>query len=413
MGQRSARATAAVEGMRPDACTTKQSAPVHSSSCLGGRSSCTSRTGSIDHRPSRNMRTTQATTAEASKVQIPAQDSSYRSSNGDWLADEVVKRHAEEERRVLQHRLLQTTMSQEFSFFLSIYLLFPPRLLKKLVFSSVAKLSRSTFLFPFFLVFSSSSFEPPIAVSTAAAGRHGVRPRPCTTACESAMATGQEWPQVVNPPSLYQKNSVLPVGRGKSSGLARNAEYDDKAMLAQSRRHRQHARRGKGGAPGLAAPSSKSSDDILQRKRLALSPVTIPRATTFSSVASAFDFQHHLGSDPASELLVLKNILARESLLSRLENVCDLLRKRSQHPAGSFEGGKVSPREGAGMVVGLLSSMRDATVRVIEAVAVWRKDMIGHPPSAFVWHGDNYLLKITNDLNFLAGVQTLVDTLKV
>ena len=184
-----------------------------------------------------------------------------------------------------------------------------------------------------------------------------------------------------------------------------------KAMLAQSR-HRQHARRGRGGAPGFAA-YSKSSDDILQRKRLALSPVTIPRATTFSSVASAFDFQHHIGSDLASELLVLKRILARESLLSRLEDVCDLLRKRSQHPAASFGGGTTSPREGAGVVVGLLSSMRDATVAVIEAVAVWRKDMIGHPPSAFVWHGDNYLLKMTNDLNFLAGVQTLVDTLKV
>lgn len=218
----------------------------------------------------------------------------------------------------------------------------------------------------------------------------------------------------MNPPPLYQKNSV--VGRGKSAGLARNADYDDipkKAMLAQSRRHRQLARRGRGGAPGLAAPSSKSSDDMLQRKRLALSSVTIPRATTFSSVASAFDFQHHLGSDPASELLVLKSILTRESLLSRLEDVCDALRKRSQHPAGTFDGGTVSPIEGAGVVVGLLSSMRDATVRVIESVAVWRKDMIGHPPSAFVWHGDNYLLKITNDLNFLAGVQTLADTLKV
>lgn len=218
----------------------------------------------------------------------------------------------------------------------------------------------------------------------------------------------------MNPPPLFKKNSVL--GREKSAGVVgRNADYDDmpKAMLAQSRRHRQHARRGRGGAPGLAASSSKSSDDILQRKRLALSPVTVPRATTFSSVASAFDFQHHLGSDPASELLVLKSILARESLLSRLEDACDVLRKRSQHPAGHFDGGTASPREGAGVVVGLLSSMRDATVAVIEAVAAWRKDMIGHPPSAFVWHGDNYLLKITNDLNFLAGVQTLVDTLKV
>lgn len=73
------------------------------------------------------MRTTKATTAEASRVQIPAQDSSYRSGNGGWLAGEVVKRHAEKERRVLQHRLLQTTVSQEFSFFPSLSTCyFPP-----------------------------------------------------------------------------------------------------------------------------------------------------------------------------------------------------------------------------------------------------------------------------------------------
>ena len=219
---------------------------------------------------------------------------------------------------------------------------------------------------------------------------------------------------MVNQSPPFQEESILGCEKRRTAAVARNADNDTpKAMLAQQSRHRHYPRRGRG-TPGLPA-SSKGSEDIFQRKRLALSPVTKPGATTFSSVASAFDFQHHLGSDPASELLVLKRILARESLLSRLEDVCDLLRKRPHHPAVQLDGcgGTTAPSEGAGVVVGLLSSMRDATVAVIEAVTIWRKDMIGHPPSAFVWHGDNYLLKITNDLNFLAGVQTLVDTLKV
>ncbi|CAN0578567.1 unnamed protein product, partial [Ectocarpus sp. 12 AP-2014] len=138
--------------------------------------------------------------------------------------------------------------------------------------------------------------------------------------------------------------------------------------------------------------------------------------STFSSVASAFDFQHHVGSDPASELLVLKHILTRECLLSRLEAVCGSLRKRFQLPAAkatSDSGTTARMTEDGDGVVAYLSRMRDATVAVIEAISVWRKDVTGHLPPAFVWHGDNYLLKITNDLNFLAGVQPLVDTLKM
>lgn len=191
-------------------------------------------------------------------------------------------------------------------------------------------------------------------------------------------------------------------GQHKSSSSSRQ----------QPRRHRRR------GAPGPLA-CSRSSDEIHQRTgaNVALSPVTGPGATSFSSVASAFDFQHHVGSDPASELLVLKHILTRECLLSRLEAVCDLLRKRFQLLAAAATATSHSATAGLGEgvegIVDLLSKMRAATVAVIEAISVWRKDMTGHPPSAFVWHGDNYLLKITNDLNFLAGVQPLVNTLKV
>eukprot|EP00752_Nemacystus_decipiens_P009179 g8200.t1 len=188
-----------------------------------------------------------------------------------------------------------------------------------------------------------------------------------------------------------------------------------KSSSSSRQQPRRHRRRG---APGLLA-CSRSSDEIQRttNTNVALSPVTGPGATSFSSVASAFDFQHHIGSDPASELLVLKQILTRECLLSRLEAVCDQLRKRFQLlPSASTaasDGVTAVLEEGNERIVDLLSKMRAATVAVIEAISVWRRDMTGHPPSAFVWHGDNYLLKITNDLNFLAGVQPLVNTLKM
>lgn len=203
--------------------------------------------------------------------------------------------------------------------------------------------------------------------------------------------------------AAYEESGRIPeamFGQHKSSPSSRQ----------QPRRNRRR------GAPGLLA-CSKSSDEIPRTTNVALSPVTGPGATSFSSVASAFDFQHHIGSDPASELLVLKQILTRECLLSRLEAVCDQLRKRFQLVSAATTATSDSATAGLGEgsegIVDLLSKMRAATVAVIEAISVWRKGMTGHPPSAFVWHGDNYLLKITNDLNFLAGVQPLVTTLKV
>ncbi|CAM9724568.1 unnamed protein product [Ectocarpus sp. 6 AP-2014] len=230
------------------------------------------------------------------------------------------------------------------------------------------------------------------------------------------MATAQDLLRVHPPPPQVHGE----LERAKNypySAHAESSSTSPEVMFAQQQSSSRHCprRRRRRGAPGLIA-CSRSSDEILQRSpNVSLSPVTGP-GTTFSSVASAFDFQHHVGSDPASELLVLKHILTRECLLSRLEAVCGGLRKRFQLPAAkttSDNGTSARMTEDGDGVVALLSRMRDATVAVIEAISVWRKDMTGHLPTAFVWHGDNYLLKITNDLNFLAGVQPLVDTLKM
>ncbi|CAM9185353.1 unnamed protein product, partial [Choristocarpus tenellus] len=119
----------------------------------------------------------------------------------------------------------------------------------------------------------------------------------------------------------------------------------------------------------------------------------------FSSVAAAFDFQHHVGTDTACELAVLKRILARECSLGRLEGVC-----RSLHQSEVDENVRVFD---------LLARVRDATVGVVEAVKAWRGSCSHWIPPPFMWHGENYLLKMTNDLNFLAGVGPLVNALKM
>lgn len=180
-------------------------------------------------------------------------------------------------------------------------------------------------------------------------------------------------------------------------------------LFPSSRAKRDHRR----GATGLS-PSSWRSEDILERPNAILNPAIGPGSTTFSSVASTFDFQPHLGSDPAAELLVVKGILLRECLLSRLEAVCCDVRKRGPRCAAMPNEGPDKPLgENAEEIIQLLSRTRETTVAVIEAITVWRGEINQHPPPPFLWHGENYLLKITNDLNFLAGVEPLSATLKV
>ena len=49
----------------------------------------------------------------------------------------------------------------------------------------------------------------------------------------------------------------------------------------------------------------------------------------------------------------------------------------------------------------LLLLLRQATIDVTEAVARWRQDSFGGSIHAFEWEGNNYLLKMCSDLDFL------------
>ena len=86
--------------------------------------------------------------------------------------------------------------------------------------------------------------------------------------------------------------------------------------------------------------------------------------------------------DPDIEVGVLKAILAREHYLGKLR-------------AGGGD------RAGSAAVLDLLDAVRLASVEVVEAVAKWR-DNIGRP-LPFLYRGENYLLRMPTDLEFLDG----------
>lgn len=162
--------------------------------------------------------------------------------------------------------------------------------------------------------------------------------------------------------------------------------------------------------PALA---SLSSDRLIRGQLLASKQAALEYgATPFSSIASAFDFQHHVGSDPARELVVLKEVLLRECLLSRLESECHQLRKQHSQPPASGCSVRAADVDTT-RVVELLSRVREASVAVVGAVQKWVETSTGQLQHGFLWHGENYLLKIADDLNFLAGVAPLVAALKV
>lgn len=205
-------------------------------------------------------------------------------------------------------------------------------------------------------------------------------------------------------------------GHGHRNGTQNLASYrvTPGAMFAQSQTNNTDLRE----APQRSRKAPPWSSPEKKKANNSLSPVEGACAATagLSSIASASNCQHRLRADPTSELLVHKRILHRECLLSRLEAVCAELRKTSRRPltSGGFSAATAFLENGTEDVVNMLSSMREATVAVVEAVAVWRERIVDrHPPTAFIWHGENYLLKATNDLNFLAGVEPLVNALRV
>ena len=131
--------------------------------------------------------------------------------------------------------------------------------------------------------------------------------------------------------------------------------------------------------------------------------------SAFNSITSTFKFEHHNGTDSGLELKVLKYIMIREGLVMNLTHACDKLVRLSDR-------GIPVNNELKSEILDGLSQIRDTTVELIEIICMWRLSSADNRPDLpipFIWEGQNYVLKIVSDLNFMGNVAQLVELLSI
>ncbi|ETV91355.1 hypothetical protein, variant [Aphanomyces invadans] len=108
-------------------------------------------------------------------------------------------------------------------------------------------------------------------------------------------------------------------------------------------------------------------------------------------------------SDPQDEIRIIKAILIREGLVTRLKGTTQKLRigdHSSLHhgPEGSS-------------VLTLLLLTREASLAVIEAIVRWYQTLA--VPRPYIWNGRSYVHRMLDDLNFLGHVDVMAEALGV
>ncbi|KAJ1447311.1 hypothetical protein M885DRAFT_576200 [Pelagophyceae sp. CCMP2097] len=140
--------------------------------------------------------------------------------------------------------------------------------------------------------------------------------------------------------------------------------------------------------------------------------------SAFAAVAAAFDFEHHAGTDSRAEMAVLKAVVQREALLSKLEVLAERLIRAAHRSWALHEPAAALDVDARTEAVETMVSLRQAAVSVCDAVRRWREasDPVspGTAPPAFLWHGRNYLLKMSrSDMDFVASIEPLAQALGV
>jgi hypothetical protein len=109
---------------------------------------------------------------------------------------------------------------------------------------------------------------------------------------------------------------------------------------------------------------------------------------------------------------VLKSIFHREALLQNVASQAVLVQdgEVSKLHAHRIEGQPIG-------LVDLCNDLRVASVEAVDAIVEWRNIFSASPatrrPKPFNWNGQNYLVKMARDCDFLAAVPPLVDEFKV
>lgn len=130
--------------------------------------------------------------------------------------------------------------------------------------------------------------------------------------------------------------------------------------------------------------------------------------TPFSSITKTLGFSHHQGTDKSKELAVVKYILARESVLLKLKNLCTKISQCNILVQSSLNL--------ESELLDTLALMRTTTTNFIEILTAWRESDVNHDqqnPRTFIWDQQNYTLKVTHDLDFLAEQPLLVASLQL
>ncbi|KDO19746.1 hypothetical protein SPRG_15076 [Saprolegnia parasitica CBS 223.65] len=107
-------------------------------------------------------------------------------------------------------------------------------------------------------------------------------------------------------------------------------------------------------------------------------------------------------TDPKHEILVMKSILIREGLVSRLKGVAQRI------SIGDVTSLKV---QNADSLLSILLQTRDASVAVVQALYDWQSQLPS--PQTYIFSGKSYLHRMLDDLNFLAEIPRLADVLGV
>ena len=133
-----------------------------------------------------------------------------------------------------------------------------------------------------------------------------------------------------------------------------------------------------------------------------------PSSSAFSSISTTLGFKHHERTNQEKELEVIKCVLLRESVIMKLENLCNKISRCDilvQFPENLES-----------ELLNALSLMRSITTKYIECLSLWRETDEEYDPlnlRTFLWEGSNYTLKMIRDLDFLANQSLLVSSLNL
>lgn len=129
-------------------------------------------------------------------------------------------------------------------------------------------------------------------------------------------------------------------------------------------------------------------------------------------IANTIGFVHHEGTDIAAEMSVVKTILTRENLIMKLKYLCNSLMKINN----------INSNKNISDVLSVLSQLRESTLNYLEALCYWRQaayttsstsPLQSPPTKIFIWEGQNYSLKVINDLDFLVENNIIVNSLNI